>query len=57
LGSDYALNFSDKELFSFDALGSIFASIFMPLCLAFAGKKERNRRAVLADFAKGLKTV
>jgi hypothetical protein len=50
------LNFNFKKLGSFDALGSIFVSIFI-ICRAFGGRKERNRRAVLARGEKGLKTV
>lgn len=50
------LNLRRTRLGSFDALGSIFVSIFI-VCRAFGGRTERNNRAVLALGEKGLKTV
>lgn len=52
-----SLNFNSRTLCSFDALGNILVVIFIPLALAFGGRKERNNRAVFAFGEKGLKTV
>jgi hypothetical protein len=44
------------KLGSRDVLGNNFVSIFIH-CRAFGGRKERNRRAVLALGRNGLKVV